>query len=696
MKTYDVSMASPLQIEDDGDDDDLSSSRQELGGDNSYDEENDGTELGEEEELESAEEMSNSDLEEDGNGSHDEPLVRDHSYLPTSHPLHTDNHDLQKSGCHSFPVFSRCFPTSNSGVFELAILELPDVVLFPGQSLPIRLSDGAWREYLGRQIHDSRCGRDALSSSSTPLRKEPVCFGILTALQSRDGGGGGGGRRRSSSSVSERRQSWTRQGLGPVQLRRLSDRLVEELGVEYDALLESEEEETEEEEEEGQHQAQPEPDPQQTQTNRSRIRRRSVRNSGQQQQLELDRRRRRGTSTRSINSNSGSNRSNDVNQNEARHRFLGRIGTIATITFTHGDEGSSFYDDNSPGNNPLRVWRESWNHEGGELVVTVQGSSRFRIISFLNSDDEDEFNREEGQHSAWQYHQSSHFRGVRKFRVERIKDLPMSPPPKILPYRVASSAVLREDQVIQNISRLWGVPAFAYRALWPWRLVAQIREVMKRTPTLKGLNQSLEAALDNSKDDDQHQHRASPRRLLLEPLLFSFWMASNLALCSQEEKLRLLEMLSISERLGFLHDKVLTEESALSVIHCRNCGTPLTPATHIFTVGGAEGTTGSYVNEHGCIHQTTTVREIDEREVRYQGEAETYQSWFPGYSWTIMNCGLCATHLGWKFLQTTTAAEYRRRSSHSNASNRDHRHSQENRPPRFYGLTAAKISTHAR
>jgi hypothetical protein len=79
----------------------------------------------------------------DSNVSQDEdargplPLPRDHSYLVASHPLIVDN------------------PTPRKGrlrFFDLAILELFGVVLFPGSTIPVKLRDRSLIEYLGRQI----------------------------------------------------------------------------------------------------------------------------------------------------------------------------------------------------------------------------------------------------------------------------------------------------------------------------------------------------------------------------------------------------------------------------------------------------------------------------------------------------------------------------------------------------------------
>lgn len=44
----------------------------------------------------------------------------------------------------------------------------------------------------------------------------------------------------------------------------------------------------------------------------------------------------------------------------------------------------------------------------------------------------------------------------------------------------------------------------------------------------------------------------------------------------------------------------------------------------IFTVGGMnKGTCGAYVNEHGVIHQTTTLRTASRSNIFLQGHSET-------------------------------------------------------------------------
>jgi cereblon len=192
------------------------------------------------------------------------------------------------------------------------------------------------------------------------------------------------------------------------------------------------------------------------------------------------------------------------------------------------------------------------------------------------------------------------------------------------------------------------------------------------------------------------------------PLQLSYWLSSNMAL-QQHEKLWLLQMMSPVERLQWILRKLRESEKAETVFQCKRCGCPITRGSQAFTVGGSQGTTGNCtcaallcvilkcvlertssspefrllfyarvdVNEHGHVHQTMTFRTIDEDEVTLTGSAETRDSWFPGYSWTIMSCGFCQAHLGWKF-QLVGADDGR---------------DTEDRPPSFFGLSASQVAT---
>ena len=135
------------------------------------------------------------------------------------------------------------------------------------------------------------------------------------------------------------------------------------------------------------------------------------------------------------------------------------------------------------------------------------------------------------------------------------------------------------EQMMQKVSNASSIPYMAFNSLWPWRLVGLIRTALDRVSVFDGLTKNLPSLEENIP--------------LLEPTLFSFWMASNMSL-SQEEKLVLLKMPSTVERLRFILQKVLDQEENETHVCCKSCRARLGSASTMFTVGGAEGTTGAY------------------------------------------------------------------------------------------------------
>ena len=154
-------------------------------------------------------------------------------------------------------------------------------------------------------------------------------------------------------------------------------------------------------------------------------------------------------------------------------------------------------------------------------------------------------------------------------------------------------------------------------------------------------------------------------------------MATNLPF-RYDEKIHQLELCSTIERLQYIFDKLREDQLFAAKIHCIQCKSPLACAYDMFTVDGADGTTGNYVNEYGHVHQTITLRSIDDDGVWYQGEPQSQDSWFPGYCWTIMACAVCGHHLGWKFTTNNSGS--------ADSCNRQ-------RPSIFYGVSAANVST---
>jgi ATP-dependent protease La (LON) substrate-binding domain/Yippee zinc-binding/DNA-binding /Mis18, centromere assembly len=565
------------------------------------------------------------------------PLVRHHSYLPGAlHPLYTGlEQDAGKGAIQRRPSFASQNSDRPLWMQELAVLELTDVILFPGATLPIRLTDSEWIQHLRQQI-------DSSESSESAVR-----FGVLCK----------------TTQAPSPRRSWARRGYGPSRLRRPSERLLAELGQDFDLdddMMEP------------------------IITDRRQVADQLPVQLGEIALTEEQPAEGAGTraslpsAQQQPNRHSVSRAEEESRQREERQRkrsssYIGRIGAIATVLYTHGDDEQR---------SPVR---------GGvaqSLVVTAIGSARFRIMGFRSREEEQDY--------------SNNLRrpgGVRRFLVEELEDTPLTLPPLDHIMRLSLGAGKYYEQVLRSLSIVSPVPIHALRMVWPWRLVAVIQESMKTTPALAGLELVLQPMVRSAVTVEGDSSALPPLEVsarhddsdqcLLEPVAFSFWMAANLPL-QQEEKLQLLEMNSTIERLRFICSKIV-DETAEAVIHCRNCLTPISRARQMFTVGGAEGTTGNYVNEHGIVHQTITLRQIDEDEIWYQGDPVAQDSWFPGYSWTIMVCGVCGHHLGWQFRRVPGARSRSACLPSSRASTTSTENM--NRPEKFFGVSAANVAT---
>ena len=438
------------------------------------------------------------------------PLVRDHSYLPgASHPLHTvDTTSSAIDNSTAEDVCPRSPPTT-----ELTVLELDGVVLFPGSTFPLRLSR-AWAQHLDEQIQASRM---------TPGQAPPVRLGVLTH------------QRPPVSPEMRRRQSWTRQGFGPVRLRRFSQQLIQELG-DVDELSSGSDNDNEESSEEP-------PPPR------------------QEELLLLPDRPRENRNNIRFPSDSSSTVSTTTSHGGDRFGYVHRIGTIVTVISTHGDEATD----------SAHVWRPL--AEGEQLVLTTLATGRFRIVGYAGNEDVHVMHR----------HGRNNDSLVPTYLVQELDDHVTPLPPVMKHPFVATSGMKRESRVIRSLSEISAIPEFVCRNNLPWSLVSKIRESMAQSQAYAGVLETLTG------DDET------------DPNQLSFWMAANLPL-TETEKLRLLEMPNAVERLRFVYRKVLREERSEPLIHCKICSFPISRAVHMFTVGGAEGTSGAYVNKYGlCI-----------------------------------------------------------------------------------------------
>ncbi|CAD6194255.1 unnamed protein product [Caenorhabditis auriculariae] len=123
--------------------------------------------------------------------------------------------------------------------------------------------------------------------------------------------------------------------------------------------------------------------------------------------------------------------------------------------------------------------------------------------------------------------------------------------------------------------------------------------------------------------------------------VFSFWACTNVPvdiptkyqlLCESETRGRIASVSEIVRKL--------------TNIKCKQCNAVLSSANNIIKMS-SEGVGGHFVNGAGYVHDLLTVSSL-ENFVR-RGFPSFEYSWFRGYSWTILECSECGSHLGWEF-----------------------------------------------
>jgi Lon protease-like protein len=356
------------------------------------------------------------------------------------------------------------------------------------------------------------------------------------------------------------------------------------------------------------------------------------------------------------------------------------LGTVATITFTHQQEPNNAAPSGHRQQNVGLASNAGARSRG--LVVTAIGTHRFvhtidhRGSSHRSTVDDDDYD----------YYDNG---GIKMCRVEVIHDEAITsslvgPYLQHLPkFTIIMKRAMIMDPTTLTLRRLsivTGRPFLLFHRIlakrWPGRRVMdEIETLLRQSVALKGLissssnnNNSVNDDEDNvddnnndmGNDNDDSTHRKSqhcryPSTAVHhdDPEAYSYWLSANLPI-SQRLKATSLSILSVGERLYFLHRLVrhiLTTSSAVNIC-CRRCRRQIAWGRDIVTVPGADGVSGHYVNPHGVLHQTLTVRRLVSQplpDVGFWGRWESRDSWFPGYQWLIMSCGTCRNHLGWKF-----------------------------------------------
>lgn len=168
---------------------------------------------------------------------------------------------------------------------------------------------------------------------------------------------------------------------------------------------------------------------------------------------------------------------------------------------------------------------------------------------------------------------------------------------------------------IQYLSTISHVPSMAYAKVWPWKLMKDIIKEIESNDAFHGLLNNLppssgryksQSGDDNANKRQDDDGSINPKKAKTgkerdyyeynksrsDPVSFSFWLAANLPL-SIMNKLDVLEMNYI-ERLRYLLEMLIKQRNVVKYIKCKNCGSKLAKMNDLFTVAGAEGTSGAY------------------------------------------------------------------------------------------------------
>jgi hypothetical protein len=486
----------------------------------------------------------------------------------------------------------------------LPILEVDNVVLFPGSTLPLRLHDAHWIEYLGNLIDDARGLYGSHANDSGGTNPSEVRIGILPRIRRRT--------RRTPQESGARTGRWRvdliRRGVAPI--RRLRAARTGEARASSGAQHDNSQNERD----------------QQREDQPSAAALRQETNSVPEHEESDD-------GDNMFHSNPS--RVQTVHRDDP---LIGRIGTTATIIFTH-EEAANPVEVPSENNRTGRQSSMVWRRRTSELVVTAIGTSRFRIVCSLR----DANSSARGQPQ----------RMVPLYEVEEMVDVNLSFPhqliqspgdlksPMFSPIHMRDNDAETDNQAgnhveedtnqclpfndvskrnFTHLSYRSGINAVAYRKLWPWRISHNICTILEGARAFQGIYSSL----PNAAGVQTMNHDGKTLIRVVDHIGFANWLSSNLPL-DQNDRLDILEMQHVVDQLVFLYKKV--RGLAQTMLRCNYCGTVIANTSDVFTVGGAEGTTGAYVNEYGVVHQTLTVRHVDPQGIIAIGYPETKDSW---------------------------------------------------------------------
>ncbi|XP_057775946.1 uncharacterized protein LOC130994856 [Salvia miltiorrhiza] len=132
--------------------------------------------------------------------------------------------------------------------------------------------------------------------------------------------------------------------------------------------------------------------------------------------------------------------------------------------------------------------------------------------------------------------------------------------------------------------------------------------------------------------------------LVMKPDLLSFHIASKIPI-SDTARQELLEIDGTTYRLR----KEIELLESFDKIRCKTCQTLIGKRSNMLVMS-SDGPLGAYANPHGYVHEVMTLTRTDG--IAVTGRPVKEYSWFPGYAWSMAECIMCGSQMGWYFSAT--------------------------------------------
>ncbi|XP_063282725.1 protein cereblon isoform X2 [Pelobates fuscus] len=292
--------------------------------------------------------------------------------------------------------------------------------------------------------------------------------------------------------------------------------------------------------------------------------------------------------------------------------IIQRDRTFAVLTYSEGLQREARFGTTAE----IYAYREEQEYGIETVKVKAVGRQRFRVLDTRTQSD-----------------------GIQQARVQIL-------PERVLPCPMTSVQLVSQSrlQILPNMKTTSGQSQqnmcqwlHKYRrrrfvgaslTSWPSWLYA----LYDADSLMERVKRQLHEWDENLRDDS----------LPANPVDFSYRVAACLPI-DDALRMQLLQIGNAIQRLRCELD-IMSKCTSLCCKHCHD--TEITTKNEIFSLSLC-GPMAAYVNPHGYVHETLTVYRAFN--LTLVGRASTENTWFPGFAWTIAQCSICGSHMGWKF-----------------------------------------------